>query len=320
MSGAHALSSQFKLPPESFFAFSDLVRYTKSFRVQQARFMDTWSLITGGASLLSLLIALYELRRKNSGSFMFFLGIFVVFAFFVLRNEVHVFTQTPQSAKVTPYVSPTHEVPDSGLTGDREAADFREIIMASDAYALDPDLVDVVVHAHRKDASAPDVAHHLRGLLERYNFDLVKALGAYDVGPARVDECNCVPPDAHQYVAGIVKEFNKRKTIDLEIVAASAAYRLDSDLLNIVIYMDRRSASPPTVAQHLRELLERYNFDLIKALGAYDVGPERVDECNCVPPDARQYVADIVKEFNKKVRSRTSVPAPSRHASGATFE
>jgi hypothetical protein len=99
--------------------------------------MDTWSLLTGGASLLSLFVALYELRRKNTGLFMLFVGIFVVFAFFVLRNEGHVLsTQIRQSTDVTPNVSPSHQVADSGMTDDQEAANFREVMMASDAYAL----------------------------------------------------------------------------------------------------------------------------------------------------------------------------------------
>lgn len=86
--------------------------------------------------------------------------------------------------------------------------------------------------------------------------------------------------------------------------SASAAYKLDPDLMNIVIHAESGSAarpsSPERTAQHLRELLERYNFDLVKALAAYDVGPERVEQCNCVPPDARAYVARIVREYNTK--------------------
>jgi hypothetical protein len=91
--------------------------------------------------------------------------------------------------------------------------------------------------------------------------------------------------------------------------SASVAHRLDPDLVNIVIHAESGSAaarpiSPEKTAQHLRELLERYNFDLVKALAAYVAGPERVEQCNCVPPDARAYVARIVHEYNAKIASR----------------
>jgi hypothetical protein len=54
--------------------------------------------------------------------------------------------------------------------------------------------------------------------------------------------------------------------------------------------------------RYLRELLERYNFDLIKALAAYNAGPQRIDQYHGVPPyyETRAYVARIVRDFNKK--------------------
>jgi len=54
--------------------------------------------------------------------------------------------------------------------------------------------------------------------------------------------------------------------------------------------------------KYLRELLERYRGDIPKALAAYNAGPERVDQYHGVPPytETRQYVARIIREFNKK--------------------
>jgi membrane-bound lytic murein transglycosylase MltF len=54
--------------------------------------------------------------------------------------------------------------------------------------------------------------------------------------------------------------------------------------------------------RYLRELLERYNFDLVKALAAYNAGPQRVEQFRGVPPyyETRAYVARIVRDFNKK--------------------
>jgi len=119
------------------------------------------------------------------------------------------------------------------------------------------------------------------------------------------------------------------------ISEASGKYRLDPDLVNSVIKAESgfnvRAVSPkgaqglmqlmPSTAsqlgvqnafdphanvdggsRYLRELLERYNFDLIKALAAYNAGPQRVEQYGGVPPyyETRAYVARIVRDFNKK--------------------
>src|SRR5208282_1995411 len=121
-----------------------------------------------------------------------------------------------------------------------------------------------------------------------------------------------------------------------EVVStASAAYHLDPDLVNSVIHAESgfnaRAVSPkgarglmqlmPGTAsrlgvnnafdpganvaggsRYLRELLERYHFDLVKALAAYNAGPERVEQYQGVPPfhETRAYVARIVHEYNTK--------------------
>ena len=131
--------------------------------------------------------------------------------------------------------------------------------------------------------------------------------------------------------------FPARPVADLNQVVneASDRYRLDPDLVNSVIKAESafhvRAVSPKgaqglmqlmpgTASQlgvpnafdpqanvdggtrYLRELLERYNFDLVKALAAYNAGPERVEHFGGVPPyyETRTYVARIVKDFNKK--------------------
>ena len=47
--------------------------------------------------------------------------------------------------------------------------------------------------------------------------------------------------------------------------------------------------------KYLRELLELYNFDLVKALAAYNAGPRRVEQFKGVPPyyETRAYVASV---------------------------
>lgn len=119
------------------------------------------------------------------------------------------------------------------------------------------------------------------------------------------------------------------------VTTASGRYRLDPDLVNSVIRAESgfnaRAVSPkgaqglmqlmPGTAstlgvpnafdpqanveggtKYLRELLERYNFDLVKALAAYNAGPQRVEQYKGVPPyyETQAYVARVVRDFNKK--------------------
>jgi hypothetical protein len=131
--------------------------------------------------------------------------------------------------------------------------------------------------------------------------------------------------------------------------AASDRYRLDPDLVNSVIRAEsgfKVHAISPKGAQglmqlmpgtasklgvpnafdpeanvdggtrYLRELLEHYNFDLVKALAAYNAGPHRVEQYGGVPPylETRKYVASIVRDFNRKkiAQQKAANPAPAK--------
>jgi soluble lytic murein transglycosylase-like protein len=119
------------------------------------------------------------------------------------------------------------------------------------------------------------------------------------------------------------------------INAVSSRHHLDPDLINSVIHAEsgfnpravsRKGAQglmqlmPQTASRlgvvntfdpganveggtkYLRELLERYNFDLIKALAAYNAGPQRVEQYHGVSPyyETQAYVARIIRDFNRK--------------------
>ncbi len=140
---------------------------------------------------------------------------------------------------------------------------------------------------------------------------------------------------------------NVNHQVDLNQVveSASGTYRLDPDLVNSVIHAESgfnvRAVSPkgaqglmqlmPQTAsqlgvqnafdpranveggtRYLRELLERYDFDLIKALAAYNAGPERVEQYGGVPPyyETKAYVARIVREFNNKKKLAAKAATP----------
>ena len=54
---------------------------------------------------------------------------------------------------------------------------------------------------------------YLRGLLEKYNFDVNKALAAYNAGSKRVDQYNGIPPyvETQAYISRIIRDFNRQK-------------------------------------------------------------------------------------------------------------
>jgi hypothetical protein len=178
-----------------------------------------------------------------------------------------------------------------------------------------------------------------------------------DVPTANIDHYEAAPdppPLASKDSAGpiLTSTFPAHPQTNLTDVVnqASSHYRLDPDLVNSVIKAESdfnpRAVSPkgaqglmqlmPGTAsglgvpnafdpqanveggtKYLRELLERYNFDLVKALAAYNAGPQRVERFGGIPPyyETRAYVARVVKDFNKKklaqqkAAQKTSAPA-----------
>jgi soluble lytic murein transglycosylase-like protein len=69
--------------------------------------------------------------------------------------------------------------------------------------------------------------------------------------------------------------------------------------------------------KYLTELLERYNFDVIKALAAYNAGPLRVQQYGGVPPyrETQAYVASIVRDYNRKKIAQRKAAAAAAKAS-----
>jgi soluble lytic murein transglycosylase-like protein len=72
--------------------------------------------------------------------------------------------------------------------------------------------------------------------------------------------------------------------------------------------------------RYFRDLLERYNGDMIKALAAYNAGPHRVDQYKGVPPysETRRYVAAIVHDFNRKKLAQMAAEKKAAAAKKAT--
>src|SRR6202020_1785690 len=126
-----------------------------------------------------------------------------------------------------------------------------------------------------------------------------------------------VLPAAGVTSSAMAQSASRAADLNAVIAEASGRYRLDPDLVNSVIKAESgfnvRAVAPKgaqglmqlmpgTASQlgvpnafdpqanveggtrYLRELLERYNFDLVKALAAYNAGPLRVQQYGGVPP------------------------------------
>lgn len=174
-----------------------------------------------------------------------------------------------------------------------------------------------------------------------------------DIPTADIDHFESAPDEPVARLAP-VPDKQPQRPLDLNEVVreASGTYRLDPDLVNSVIRAESgfnvRAVSPkgaqglmqlmPQTAsdlgvrnafdaqanveggtRYLRELLERYNFDLVKALAAYNAGPRRVEQYGGVPPyyETKAYVARIVRDFNKKKLAAKSAPAPAAQKSSS---
>src|SRR5438874_1479832 len=139
-----------------------------------------------------------------------------------------------------------------------DAKALNEVISSiSDRHQIDPDLINSVIHAEsgfNSHAVSPKGARglmqlmpqtanqlgvnnsfdpkdnveggtrYLRELLEQYNFDIVKALAAYNAGPKRVEQYRGVPPyyETRAYVARIIRDFNRKKLAQQKAAAAAA--------------------------------------------------------------------------------------------------
>jgi soluble lytic murein transglycosylase-like protein len=135
--------------------------------------------------------------------------------------------------------------------------------------------------------------------------------------------------------------------------AASDRHQVDADLINSVIKAESSfnpSARSPKGAQglmqlmpstalklgvgnvyeprdnieggtrYLRQLLEQYHGDAIKALAAYNAGPQRVDQYQGVPPyrETRNYVRQVITDFNRKKLAQHKAAATATQPSRKT--
>ena len=170
--------------------------------------------------------------------------------------------------------------------------------------------------------------------------------GYMDVPTAEIESFEPAPPDPAIAVDSVAD------TRDLSSIVSDASDRrqVDADLIASVIRAESSNnpkavspkgaqglmqLMPQTASQlgvknsfdpaenvdggvrYLRDLLLLYNNDMIKALAAYNAGPQRVQQYKGVPPyrETRAYVARVVKDYNrKKLAERKQQPEARTHA------
>lgn len=133
------------------------------------------------------------------------------------------------------------------------------------------------------------------------------------------------------------------------VAAASDRHQVDADLINSVIQQESSfnpGARSPKGAQglmqlmpatasklgvgnayeprdnieggtrYLRQLLEQYHGDAIKALAAYNAGPQRVEQYQGVPPyrETHNYVRRVITDFNHKKLAQQKATAAAAPA------
>jgi hypothetical protein len=163
------------------------------------------------------------------------------------------------------------------------------------------------------------------------------AAGSASVVPASISSVNAPKP------VKIAQPVN----LDQVVKNAGGKHQIDPDFINSVIRAEsgfNTSAVSPKGAQglmqlmpgtasnlgvsnafdpsanvdggtrYLRWLLEKYNYDVPKALAAYNAGPHRVEQYHGVPPylETRAYVARIIRDFNRKKLAEQKAAAIAR--------
>jgi len=201
------------------------------------------------------------------------------------RDDSPVFPSTPAEVATAPVKAKAKPGIASGTTSRASAQEIADAIgLASSRYRLDPDFVSSVVSAEsgfNSRAVSPKGAQglmqlmpgtasqlgvdnafdpaknteggtrYLRMLLERFNFDVAKALAAYNAGPLRVDQHKGVPPylETRKYVARIINDYNRKKLAQEKLAAAKAKPQRTLPAPSKTAATTRPATKPNTVYQ-----------------------------------------------------------------------
>jgi hypothetical protein len=184
-----------------------------------------------------------------------------------------------------------------------------------------------------RDTGGEDLAERSRCL----HTDRLRAMGALLAATGRASRFRA-EPTAYDV---LIREAADRN--DLEYALVKAVIRAESDFDHLAVSpkgaQGLMQLMPATAAEHvvrnvfvprenieagcrhLRELLERYRYDVELALAAYNAGARRVDEWGGVPPipETREYLARVLSYRLAYLRDEASlVPAVRRQPAGRT--
>src|SRR5271165_4705424 len=188
--------------------------------------------------------------------------------------------------------------------------------------------------------------HETVGDTTRLYMDAAPDSGYIDVPTAEIESFEVAPPDPPEATA----QAQQPQDLNSIVSSASARNQVDADFIASVIRAESANnphAVSPKGAQglmqlmpqtasmlgvknsfdpaenvdggvrYLRDLLVLYNNDMIKALAAYNAGPQRVQQYKGLPPyhETHAYVARVIKDYNcKKLAKRKTQPqAAARH-------
>jgi soluble lytic murein transglycosylase-like protein len=109
-----------------------------------------------------------------------------------------------------------------------------------------------VANSFDPNANVEGGTRYLRELLEKYNFDVVKALAAYNAGPKRVDQYHGVPPyyETHAYIARIIRDFNRQKLAENPALGRKAATHSSQAAASKPLSA-KRPSNPPSAAANV---------------------------------------------------------------------
>jgi soluble lytic murein transglycosylase-like protein len=173
--------------------------------------------------------------------------------------------------------------------------------------------------------------HEVRGEKTRLYLGSDVDAGFVDITTAEIENFEPAPPEPK----ATTKVQAAQPNLGSIIGDASARSHIDADFIASVIHAEsgnnphavsRKGAQglmqlmPQTAAnlgvrdsfdpadnvdggvRYLRDLLIRYNGDAVKALAAYNAGPERVQHYGGVPPyrETHAYVARVITDYNRK--------------------
>lgn len=198
------------------------------------------------------------------------------------------------------------------------------LLMASQIYAAE-------IANLRNGFSIRHERHEVAGDTTRLYVGPEPNSGYVDVPSAEIENFEPAPPEAPAAtpkgqtpvdLSTIVSEASTRSQVDADFIAS--VIRAESG--NNPRAVSRKGAQglmqlmPGTASQlgvknsfdpaenvdggvrYLRELLLLYNNDMIKALAAYNAGPQRVQQYKGVPPyhETHAYVARVINDYNRK--------------------